>query len=322
MKSILDPHSNREVKLGRLPRIPGNRRIHLSDFISRAALPAIPPSCDFSSKATPVLTDVFQNDALGDCVIAGGYHLLGVWTGNATGIPFHASKAQITSDYSAIGGYKPGNPATDNGCNEETAISYWQKHGFANGTKLLGAISINASSKSDIMAACYLFENLFFGIELPDKWISPFPSGNGFTWDVAGAADPNNGHCVISPGAYNSSGVQIDSWGLRGTLTWNAIANYCAPMAGGELYALLTADMVAKGETKAPNGVAWADLVAAFDSLGGAVPVPAPAPIVAPTLKQLEAWANAGLAASYKPTMALKDAEAAASAGLAANWPR
>lgn len=324
MKEVFAPHLGHNVKLGRLPRPPGGRRIHLSDFISHAALPSIPASCDFSPKAAVPLADVYENDALGDCVVAGGNHLVGVWTGNAGGTPFHATSAQIIADYSAIGGYKPGDPSTDQGCNEETAFSYWTKHGFANGTKLLGAISINASSRSDVMAACFLFENLFFGIGLPDAWIDPFPSASGFTWGVNGAADPNNGHCIVSPGAFGPAGAKIDSWGLIGTITWDAIAAYCGPSAGGELYALLTADMVAKGQAKAPNGLAWADLVAAFDALGGNVPVPSPTPAPPasfPTAAQVEAWAKSGIAGMYKQGMSLKQAEACASSGVAAHWP-
>jgi hypothetical protein len=282
LKSVFAPHLNRNIKFGRKPRAPGAARLHFSDFVNHAAMPAIPPACDYSPKAASVLSDVYGNDAMGDCVIAGGYHILGVETGNATGTPFHATRDQIVKDYSAIGGYVPGDESTDNGCNLQDAINYWTQRGFANGTKLLGAISINARSVHDIQAACYLFENLKFGIALPDAWVNPFPPGSGFVWDAAGAPDPNNGHDVIGFG-YDSRGVLIDSWGLKGTLTWNAMSAYCGTWAGGEMYALLTADQVAKGSAKAPNGVAWSDLVAAFDAMGGHVPIPAPAPTPAPT---------------------------------------
>ena len=50
------------------------------------------------------LGNVFLNDQLGDCVIAGGYHTIGTITANA-GNPFVASTSQVTADYSAIGGY-------------------------------------------------------------------------------------------------------------------------------------------------------------------------------------------------------------------------
>jgi len=321
MKSVFAPHLNKPVKLGRLPRKPGLKRLHLSDFIQHAAMPPIPDSADFSPKGGAAISDVMLNDELGCCVVSAGYHLEAVATGNATGTPFHATQGQIVRDYSAIGGYQPGHPETDNGCNEETAFAYWRTHGFANGTKLLGAVSISAASAKDVRAACFLFENVFFGVGLPDSWIDPFPSGNGFVWDQTGGSDPNNGHAFLGVG-YGSSGVKIDTWGLLGTITYGAIAAYAGPSGGGELYALLTPDMLAKGQAKAPNGIAWNDLIQAFDSFGGDVPVPAPAPVpVGPSLAQMKAWAGAGLSAHFRAGMSLKQAEAAANAGLAVNWP-
>jgi hypothetical protein len=130
------------------------------------------------------------------------------------------------------------------------------------------------------MAAMYLFENLYFGIELPDAWISPFPSASGFVWDV-GTPDPENGHCIMGVG-YGPQGVKVDSWGLFGTLTWKAIAALCTQNGGGELYVMITPDQLAKGQTKAPNGIDWASLCADFNAMGGNVPVPAPAPSPAP----------------------------------------
>ena len=211
---------------------------------------------------------------LGDCVIAAGYHIVGVETGNAGNL-FVATNAQITADYSAIGGYVPGDESTDQGCNISTALGYWQSRGFANGTKILGWLAVDATNVTEIQQAMYLFENLDFGMALPDKWISPFPSGNGFTWDVAGSPDDNNGHSIMGFG-YNTSGVLVDSWGLKGTLTYKAAAEYAIAKNGGELYVLITPDQLAKGASKAPNGFAWSDLIADFDALGGHVPLPTP----------------------------------------------
>jgi hypothetical protein len=297
----MTPHPH--MKFGRKPRKPSAARVHLSDFISHREMPIIPASCDFTPKGGAAMSDVMGNDTLGDCVVAAGYHLVALETGNATGSPFRASPSQIVADYAAIGGYVPGDPSTDNGCNEADAFAYWKAHGFANGTKLLGAISINGMNKADVQAAMFLFENLFFGVGLPDAWLNPWPSGNGFVWSGVGphAADPNNGHAFLGTG-FDDLGVKIDTWGLIGHITWAAISNYATNNGGGELYALLTPDQLAKGQAKAPNGVDWSALVQAFDDKGGNVPVPAPpAPPPAPvpvvktcTLAQAQAILSAG----------------------------
>ena len=125
------------------------------------------------------------NDTLGDCVEAGFNHIDGVWTGNAGAI-YVAPLASIISEYSAIGGYVPGNPNTDNGSDEITAVNYYMKTGFSNGDKIIGYLALDATNKTELQLAIYLFENIIYGIELPDAWITPFPSANGFIWDVAG----------------------------------------------------------------------------------------------------------------------------------------
>lgn len=304
-KTVFSPHHARNVRFGR-KRSTVRPRLFLKSYLVEhaGALPTAPSSCDYSPKAAAVLTDIYGNDELGDCVIAGGYHIVGVETGNA-GTAFHATSSQIVHDYSAIGGYVPGNPSTDQGCDLATALAYWEKTGFANKTKLLGHIAIDATNQAEVELACYLFENLYFGMALPDAWVNPFPSGNGFTWNTAGKPDPENGHCVMGFG-YNTSGVLIDSWGMNGTLTWAAVKKYAAASAGGELYAMLTPDQLAKGQSKAPNGIDWSALVSDFNAMGGKVPVP-PAP--QPPAPQPPTPATA--------TLTLAQVESI----LVANWP-
>lgn len=337
MKEIFAPHLNRNVKLGGRRR-PVNRpqRRPLNHYL-RLSLPPPPQSCDYSQKGLSALRQMYLNDQLGDCVIAGGYHVVGVETGNATSSPFIATNQQIIKDYGKIGGYNPNDPNSDQGCDEQTALNYWQQTGFANGTKLLGWLPIDATNKTEVMTACWLFENLYFGIELPDAWINPFPSADNFVWGVAGAADPDNGHCIIGCGYDATKGVMVDTWGLLGWLTFGAISKYCVDNTGGMLYVMLTPDQIAKGAQKAPNGVAWSDIITDFDLLGGHVPVPTPTPPTptppsptppsptptAVTLQQAEQWAVAGLN-SLRPSSLITPSIAARYVvnSLASHWPK
>ena len=277
LRQIYAPHLGRHVIIGGRRRPAPGPRLYLADYLRRSALPSPPATCDYSKAAMAVLVDIYLNDQLGDCVIAGAYHSpVGTATGNA-GDLFHATPEQIIADYSAIGGYVPGDPNTDNGCDEVTAMNYWKSHGFANGTKIAGWLNLDPLSKTEIMQALYLFENVYFGIELPDAWIDPMPSADNFVWGVAGNPDPDNGHCV-SGVAYDSKGVIIDTWGLLGWITWAAIAEYCTAANGGELHVMLTPDSIIKAQEKAPNGLNWSQLITDFDAMGGNVPVPTPPP--------------------------------------------
>jgi len=323
VKEVFAPHLGRNVKIGGLkPRRPGEMHLHFSDFVVHSKLPPVPQAFDFSSKALVPLRDIYDNDVLGDCAIAMMFHAAATFTGNATGTPYHAAATQIVSAYSKVGGYVPGDPSTDNGCVLTDVFKYWKTTGLPNSEKILGYVSINAANFADVVAAAYLFENLCFGVGLPDSYVDPFPSGDGFIWDRA-TPDPNNGHAFLGVGGVSSgsgAGIKIDTWGLFGTFTAAAIAAEAGPSGGGELYSVITLDMLAKGQQKAPNGVAWGDLIAAFDSFGGNVPTPAPTPVY-PALIDVQTWSNKGLAANYRPGMTLKQAESAAASGIAVNWP-
>jgi hypothetical protein len=273
VKTIKQPKSNATFRLGRTRPVARCPRFSLRNYLMRG-LAAPPPACDYSKPAAKALANVYGNDTLGDCVIAGLAHVVGVLTAGATGTPFIYSQEQIIQLYSAIGGYVPGNPATDRGCDEQTALNYWENNGAPAGThRIAGWLSVNAADPTEYRTALWLFENLYFGLELPDAWINPMPAEPGFVWDVKGPSDPSNGHCVAGV-AYNAQGVLIDTWGMTGTLTDRAIAQYCSPASNGEVYTVVSQDAIGNASQKAPNGFDWSQLIADFDSMGGSVTPP------------------------------------------------
>jgi hypothetical protein len=212
---------------------------------------------------------MYDNDTLGDCVIAGTAHLRGVTSANA-GVPCATfSDAQIVALYSAIGGYQPGNPATDQGCDEMTALQYLASTGYPDGVVLSAFASVDATSVQQVQTAIWLFENVIFGMELPDAWVQSMPSTSGFTWDVAGPPVPENGHCVLGVG-YTAQGVIISTWGMLGLVTWAAVAKYATPTAGGELHVALSPDSVSRATQRAPDGFDLPTLQADIASLPGA----------------------------------------------------
>jgi hypothetical protein len=257
MKTLTHPVTGKTVKMGRNRPARGAKKLQFHEYLG-TALPQFPTICDYTAKASPSLSRIYLNDQLGDCVIAGGAHVRGITSGNNGGSSVVFTDDQIQQQYSAITGYVPGNPATDNGTDEVTAMNWWMQNGWPDGVKLAGWVAVRASMAR---MALYLFENLFFGVELPDAWVNNMPSGPGFTWDVAGAPDQNNGHCFIG-GGYTPAGFTICTWGMLGTLTDAALEEYATSSGGGELYALVSHDMISKASAKAPNGLAWADLQA------------------------------------------------------------
>jgi len=276
MASTTQQHHTGNFRLGRNRPVARCPRFSLRNYLMKS-LPAPPPTCDYSAKATTALSEMYLNNELGDCVIAGIGHVVGVMTGNV-GNQFLYSNNQIIALYSAIGGYVPGEPSTDRGCDEQTALNYWQHNGAPAGSnQIAGWISVNGADPSEYRTALWLFENLYFGLELPNKWINPFPSAPGFIWDVAGPPVPTNGHCVVGVG-YTPKGVTICTWGMLGLMTDAAIAKYATTAGAGEVYTVVSQDAINKAAAKAPNGFDWSQLIADFDSMGGSVSPPSSAP--------------------------------------------
>lgn len=311
------------MKFGRNRPVALGPHFKLRNYL-RQGLPTPPASVDWSPLALPSLRNVYLNNSLGCCVIAEGYHAEGVATGNA-GDLFVATDAEITADYSRIGGYIPGDPSTDQGCDEVTAMNYWTSHGYANGTKLLGWLTVDATNIIEVQTCIWLFGEIDFCAGLPDSYVNPFPSGDGFIWDKA-TSDPNNGHSFGGFG-YDTTGAKIDTWALFGTFTYAAMAALCTQAGGGGCYVRLTPDMLTKGQTKAPNGVDWSSLISDFDTMGGNIPIPpVPVPVSPPTpsgpvtLIQAQGWTMDALKAAY-PLLTRSQAESIVSSALAKNWP-
>jgi hypothetical protein len=274
IKTIKHPTTKRIYKFGRTRPVARGPHFSLRNYLMRD-IPPPPAACDYSKPAAAALANVYGNDTLGDCVIAGMAHVVGVLTAGATGTPFIYNNQQIIALYSAIGGYVPDDPATDKGCNEQTALNYWENNGAPAGSnKIAGWLAVNAADPIEYRTALWLFENLYFGLELPEAWIDPVPQASGFVWDAAGPPEPQNGHCVAGVG-YTAQGVMIDSWGMTGLLTDKAIAKYGATRAHGDVYTVVSQDAISSATQKAPNSFDWSQLIADFDSMGGSVAPPA-----------------------------------------------
>lgn len=257
--------------MGRQRPVARSPRFALKNYLMQG-LPTAPASVDYSPAASLALSQMYDNDRLGDCVIACMGHIAGVFAGNAGDGALILPDSDVISLYSAIGGYVPGDPRTDQGCDEQTALNYWQQHGLTrtwkkSKHKIVAWLAVDGSYLPEVRAALWLFENLVFGVELPDEWVNPMPSASGFYWGKAGAPDPNNGHCFAGVG-YNPSTLQISTWGMFGNVANGAVEQYTLGSDGGELYTVLSEDAINKATAKAPNGFDFTQLRADLASMG------------------------------------------------------
>ncbi len=263
----------RTFRFGRKAPVVRYPILSLKNYLANT-LPSPPSSIDYSTGSSSALSEMYMNDTLGDCVIACVEHIEGVLTGdasdnniNVSSSPLLFTNTQTVAFYSAACGYA-NTPSTDNGCDIQTVLSFWENNGSPKGSshKIVGILAVDPTNLTECQTAVWLFENLIFGVDLPSAWVSPMPSASGFVWDVAGAPDPQNGHCFPAFG-YNSTGFKIATWAMTGTITVAAVTKYAVASARGELYVVISQDQLNTASALAPNGLNWTQLVADFQAL-------------------------------------------------------
>jgi hypothetical protein len=216
------------------------RTLKLSKYL--ASVPPAPVEAFYHQKVQT--WPMYENDTLGDCVPAASCHMIEQWTEYA-GAFVEPTDAQAIAAYSAIGGYVPGDPSTDNGCDMLTACNYWRQSGIA-GHKIAAFISIDPTNLSELRTAIYLFGNVYLGIQLP------LSAQNQSKWTVEGTTGDNapgswGGHCIPLVG-YNPDIFMCVTWGAE----LNMATDY-PPTYADEAYAILTHDWIKKNG-EAPSG--------------------------------------------------------------------
>lgn len=243
------------------PRL-DKRTLQFSDYRKTAA-PA-PPT--FASWVTDVPRwPMNLNDRLGSCVVGGMANAVHQWTFYVKeklgyGTVIVPSDKDVLTAYEAIGGYVPGDPSTDNGCDMLTALKYWRNTGIA-GHKIHAFVSVDPKNPAEWEDAIWLFGNLFTGLALPisaqsqDAWT--VPNGGAF-----GDGSPGSwgGHGVICA-SYSDKTVTCVTWGQTLKMSRNFFRDYV-----DEAYAILSPDWFDVNQ-HAPSHFDFAQLHADLASL-------------------------------------------------------
>src|ERR1700728_4081717 len=94
IKTVKHPVSGHSFKLGRKRPIARCPRFALKNYLP-GGTPPPPASTDYTKAAAKALSEMYDNDTLGDCVIAGMAHVVGVLTANSGAKPFLYTNKQI-----------------------------------------------------------------------------------------------------------------------------------------------------------------------------------------------------------------------------------
>ncbi len=238
--TLTHPHPR---ALGKRPPRCDHRTLKLSNYLLPAVLPPSPPpesswvvDCTHITPWTMAL-----NDQLGDCVIAAMAHMVQQWTfyvqeKRLSGATTVIGDSIILKAYEDVGGYRPNDPSTDNGCVMLDALNYWRKKGLG-GHKILAYMSVDPHDERQWKTAISLFGSVIAGFALP------LSAQDQTAWTVAdggahgdGAPGTWGGHCVPIM-AYSPMSLTCVTWGAPLKMSHNFFGVYC-----DELYVALSQD--------------------------------------------------------------------------------
>jgi hypothetical protein len=203
------------LPLGKKPATEDRRDIRLKALLEQTGqpLPTPPHRFGHANLYSGDAWGMMGNDRYGDCVFAGAAH--------ETMLTNHLARRTVTftdqavlSDYSAVTGFNPADPSSDQGTDVRDALKYRQKTGIvdANGARhKIGAyVALTPGDWDELMQAVYVFAAVGVGVEFPDSAMDQFNQGE--PWDVVDGAKIEGGHYIPCMGR--------SSAGIGGVVTW------------------------------------------------------------------------------------------------------
>lgn len=224
------------MKLGKLPARKNSVSFRLRDYLAVTTLPT-PPS-KFSQPAIGSW-GMLGNDQYGDCVWAGAGHETMVWDKDANKLVTITTQNALAA-YTAVTGFNPKDPNTDQGTDMTTAASYRRKTGILDAAskrhKVAAYLSITPGNTEELKQSVYLFNAVGIGIQFPSSAMDQFNSKK--PWTVVKGSSIEGGHYIPAIG-YDASYIYVVTWGAIQKMAWSFFAKYC-----DEAIAYVSADML------------------------------------------------------------------------------
>ena len=206
-----------DFKLGKKDPVPGRVSFKYRDIFNIKKLQR-PPRV-FGHVWNETVIDMLGNDECGDCVWATQAHILNTMQRGANHPETHFTKGSVVSDYSALTGYIPGDPKTDQGTMMADAASYWRKVGILDGIgkrhQIDAYVEIKLHDVDELMQATFDFGAVALGVQLPQSASEQWDDGRPWTHSPFSGRKILGGHATALVGR-NSEGMAIIA-------TWNGI---------------------------------------------------------------------------------------------------
>jgi hypothetical protein len=249
---------HRAMRLGKQPPKHDRRTLTLAKYLAPGVTPPTAHWDNLPAKGWGMMA----NDTVGDCTCATAGHMLQAWTSSdAPHVPLTATDDQVLAAYSAVTGYTPSNPDSDQGAYCLDVLNYWRHTGIA-GRQVVAYMKVDPTNDTEIRTAIWAFGGCYLGLALPltaarqDVWSVPL-----CRW--CGKSRPGSwgGHAVPLV-AYNKSRLWCVTWGEAKQLTYGFVHRYC-----DEAYAILSTDWTGQ-DRLSPSGFDHDALLADLNAIG------------------------------------------------------
>ena len=185
------------MKLGKKPATVDARDLLFANYRTEAALPPHPKTFGHDTIIPADGWQMLANDSVGCCVFSGFAHLVMLWN-KIRGVDVVFSNESVLSDYSAVTGYVPGDPSTDQGTDVREALKYFRSTGVIDASgkrhKIAAFVALSAADLSQAAEAAWLFAGIAPGFNLPQSAETQFDDNK--PWSVVRGSPTVGGHFV------------------------------------------------------------------------------------------------------------------------------
>jgi hypothetical protein len=206
----------KNYKLGKLPKKVDPRTLKFSKFLVKTNLPTLPDTYDEDQIFSNMVdNNMYLNDTLGDCVMAGRAHMTLRFEDFEQDIVISITDNDVRTEYFKETG------GTDSGLNMLDSLNKWRQQGWkaAGQTYFIHAYAeVNIVNHDELKYCVYLLRGCYTGFNVPQSAINQFNTGQ--IWDViANDGGIVGGHCVYIVG-FNVTGPVCITWGQKQQMTW------------------------------------------------------------------------------------------------------
>jgi hypothetical protein len=262
-----------DVRLGKkLGVVEDRRTIRLADLIT----PRRPTPPRRNSVALNASFPMFANDEIGDCTCAAlGQRIIAQERSSAQSSRPTVTVDDVIAAYSAVTGYDPARPETDQGAYLLDVLNYVRNTGIGHEkdgtTHTIGAFAkVDPADHNEVALAHWMFGGLYVGVGLPVAAQRQI----GGLWDPTGNARQDRwgswgGHAMYVQ-TYDTRttmagavpGPTFVTWGDRQRATWRWWDTYV-----DECFAVISEDFLRTGTGKTPQGFDVAALTEQLNAL-------------------------------------------------------